>query len=283
MSKNPEYHQRRSNGSALSRRHAAAKRPFRFEELYCRAFELPGALLGALPSKGLTQEKSTVLTYLFLLLCAVMAVAIFVLANRNARLRKFHEFEATAVHTLQLESCSGIKASNLYAYLCALATALGTQALLRNLKLRPGEFNRVVSDAIDTAYLLKKDEPDKKVARGALMLFALCLDDTMSRSQSAGVKEGDEGKLVGTIGAVTLLASVGWYPDSNADLVTCGLSEASPANEMAEYWRTTEQAHRDQVESAFEHVVRTALDSSTAAYVRHKVFSELNESAPSSN
>ncbi|HET9033626.1 MAG TPA: hypothetical protein VFN25_12040 [Dokdonella sp.] len=101
----------------------------------------------------------------------------------------------------------------------------------------------------------------------------------MSRSQSAEAAQRDEGKLAGIVGAVALLASAGWHSESNADLVICALSEASPDRDMAEYWHAATQAHRDRVESAFEHVVGTALDSATAAYVRHKVFSELKEGA----
>ncbi|HET9033627.1 MAG TPA: hypothetical protein VFN25_12045 [Dokdonella sp.] len=104
------------------------------------ALVLPGLFQSALRSKELIQENSTVLIYLTLLLFVVLAVAIFALRIRRARLRNFREFAATAGHTLQLESCGGIKAGNLYAYLCALASALHTQAQLRNIELRPGEF-----------------------------------------------------------------------------------------------------------------------------------------------
>ena len=219
------------------------------------------------------------LTSLFLLLLAAVAAAGVVLLSRRARLRSFGEFAATAGHTLQLETCGGIKASNLYEYLCALSAALRTQAMLRDLELRPGEFKRVVTDAIESAYLLRRDESKKEVARGALLLFASCLDPIMSRTPSGASTQGDVGNIAGTVGAVALLANAGWHPDSNADLVTCALSEATPAKGMADYWRSTSQSHRDQVESAFEHVVRKALDPSTAAYVRHKVFSDLKEDA----
>jgi hypothetical protein len=194
-------------------------------------------------------------------------------------LRNLRAFAATARRTLQLESCGGIKTTNLHEYLCALAAALRTQAMLLDLELRPGEFKQAVADAIESAYLFKRDESNKEVARGALLLFATCLDPNMSRAPTGEVTSGDEGSFVGTAGGVALLASVGWHPESNADLVTCALSETSPAEEMAEYWRTTDQAHRDRVESALERVVRTALDPATATYVRHKVFSGLNEDA----
>ena len=219
------------------------------------------------------------LTYLYLLLVAVLAAAGLVLRSRRVRLRNFREFAATAGHTLQLETCGGIKAANLYEYLCALAAALRTQAMLRDIDLRPGEFEQVVTDAIESAYLLKRDESNKEVARGALLLFALCMDPIMSKTPSGEATQENVGNVVGTIGAVTLLASAGWYPESNADLVACALSQTSPANGMAEFWRSTNQDHRDQVESAFEHVVRTALNRVTAAYVRNKVFSDLKESA----
>lgn len=219
------------------------------------------------------------LTYLFLLLLAVLAAAGVMLLSRRARQRNFGEFAATAGHTLQLETCGGIKATNLYEYLCAVAAALRTQAMLRSLELRPGEFEQVVTDAIESAYLLRRDESNKEVARGALLLFASCLDATMSRTPSGESTRGDVGNIAGTVGAVELLARSGWYPESNADLVTCALSEASPAKGMAEYWRSTSQSHRDQVESAFEHVVRKALDPATAEYVRHKVFTDLKEDA----
>lgn len=219
------------------------------------------------------------LTSLFLLLVAVLAVAAVVHLNRRARLRNFREFAVTVERTLQLETCGGIKATNLYEYLRALVAAFRTQAMLRDLELRPGEFNQVVSDAIESAYLLRRDEENREVARGTLLLFAFCLDAIMSRTQLGDATPQDEGELVGTVGALALLASVGWHPESNADLVTCVLSETPPAREMADYWRASDQAHRDRVESAFERVIRKALDPSTAAYVRHKVFSDLKEEA----
>ncbi|MBL0162078.1 MAG: hypothetical protein IPP82_00120 [Xanthomonadales bacterium] len=238
-----------------------------------------GSLPGVLRPKELIRENSSVLTYLILLLLAVIAVAVVVLLNRRARLRNFDVFAATAGRTLQLETCAGIKATNLYEYLCALASTLRTQAMLRGLELRPGEFKQVVTDAIESAYLLKRDESNKEVARGALLLFAFCLDPIMSKMLSGDATQGDEGNFAGTAAAVTLLASVGWHPESNADLVTCALSEISLTDDMAEYWRTETPVHRDQAESAFERVVRTALDPATAAYVRHKVFSDLQEKA----
>lgn len=217
------------------------------------------------------------LTSLFFLLLAVIAVSIAVLLNRRARLQNLRGFAATAGRTLQLDTCGGIKTTNLYEYLCALASAFRTQAMLRDLELRPGEFKQAVTDAIESAYLLKKDESDKEVARGALLLFASSMDAIMSGTLSGEPAQGDEGNFVGAAGAVTLLASVGWHPEANADLVTCALSEASLAKELAEYWRTTNQAHRVRVEAAFEHVIRTALDPATAAYVRHKMFTESQE------
>jgi hypothetical protein len=59
--------------------------------------------------------------------------------------------------------------------------------------------------------------------------------------------------------------------------MTCALTEASLANGAAEYWRAGTEAQRDRVEGSFERVVRTALDPSTAAYVRQKVFADLQE------
>jgi hypothetical protein len=227
----------------------------------------------------LIQEISSVLTYLFLLLLVALAVALVVIRVRRAHLRKFREFAATTVRTLQLESCGGVKPARLHEYLSALATALRTQAMLRDLELRPGEFKQAVTDAIKSAHLLKRDASNREVARGTLLLFASCLDPIMSKALSGKPTQGDEGSFVGTIGAVTLLASVEWHPESNADLVTCALSEASQTKDMAEYWRTANQADRNQMESAFEYVVRTALDPATAAYVGHKVFSELKKDA----
>lgn len=217
------------------------------------------------------------LTYVVLLLVAVMLGALIVQLNRRVRQRNFRTYAATASRTLQLESCGGIKAASLYEYLFALATALRTQADLHNLELRPGEFRQVVTDAIDTAYLLKRDEANREIARGTLVLFASCLDAIMSKSLSGEVTAGDEAHFVGTSGGLTLLASAEWHPESNADLVTCALSECAPSKGMIEYWRSSDQAHRDQVESAFERVVRTALDPATAAYVRHKVFVDPQE------
>jgi hypothetical protein len=237
--------------------------------------EVYGSSPGVVRSRELTQENSSVLTYLLLLLVAVLAVVVVVLVNRRTRLQRFRDFAATVGHTLQLETCGGIKATNLHEYLCAIASALRTQAMLRNLELRPGEFKQAVTDAVESAHLLKRDGSNKEGARATLLLFASCLDATMSRTLAGEATEGDEENLVGTVGAVALLASVGWHPESNADLVTCALSETSPARDMAEFWRSSNQAHRDQVESAFERVVRTALDPATAAYVRHKVFSDL--------
>lgn len=228
-------------------------------------------------SKEWTHENSSVLTYVVLLLVAVMLGALVVQLNRRARQRNFRTYAATANRTLQLESCGGIKATSLYEYLLALATALRTQADLHNLELRPGEFRQVVTDAIDTAYLRKRDGANGEIARGTLVLFASCLDAIMSKSLSGEVKAGDEAHFVGTSGGLTLLASAEWHPESNADLVTCALSECAPAKGMIEYWRSADHGHRDQVESAFEHVVRAALDPATAAYVRHKVFAELQQ------
>ncbi|MGB0134009.1 hypothetical protein [Dokdonella sp.] len=216
---------------------------------------------------------------LFLLLLAVMAVVVAVQLNRRARLQNLRRFAAATGRTLRLDTCGGIKTNNLYAYLCALASALRTQAMLQDFELRPGELKHAMTDAIESAYLLKRDESNKDVARGALFLFASCLDAIMTRALSGETPQGDEGNFVGTAGAVTLLASVGWHPQANADLVTCALSKASLAEGLAECWRTTNQAHRDRMESAFERVVRTALDPSTAAYVRHRLFSELKEDA----
>lgn len=217
------------------------------------------------------------LTSLFLLLLAVIAVSVAVLLNRRARISNLRGFAATAARTLQLDTCGGIKTTNLFGYLCALASAFRTQAMLRDLELRPGEFKQAVADSIESAYLLKKDGANREVARGTLLLFAASLDAIMSRTLSGEAGKGDEGNFVGTAGAVTLLASVGWHPESNADLVSCALSKASLAREVAEYWRTADQAHRDRVEAAFEHVVRIALDPATAGYVRHKMFSELKK------
>jgi hypothetical protein len=208
-----------------------------------------------------------------------MAIAVVVHLNGQARLRNFREFAATASRTLQLETCGGIKPANLHEYLCALASAMRTQAMLRDIDLRPGEFKGVVTDAIDSAYLLKRDESNQEVARGVLTLFANCLDPIMSRTLSGDASQRDEEHFVGTAGALVLLANVGWHPEANADLVTCALSETSLPKDVAEYWRTRDRAHQDRVESAFERVVRTALDPATAAHVRHKLFSDLNDDA----
>ncbi|MEP6882749.1 MAG: hypothetical protein ABI866_12195 [Dokdonella sp.] len=221
------------------------------------------------------------LNYIVLVILVGMAVAGFVLLNQRARARRFREFATTAARTLQLETCGGIGPTSLYEYLLALAMALRTQAMIRNLKLRPGEFERVVSDAIESAFLLKRENSDKDVARGTLSLFAICLDTIMSRTLSGDATEGDEGRFVGTVGAVAMLASVGWFADSNADLVTCALTESSLAEGVAEYWRTSDQAYRDRVEGSFEHVFRTALDPATATYVRHKAFAHLSNAVPS--
>jgi hypothetical protein len=241
--------------------------------------ELHGSFPGVFRPRELNQESSSVLTYLFLLLVVVLAVALVVLRIQRARLRKFREFATTADRTLQLESCGGVKATRLHEYLSALAAALRTQAMLRDLDLHPGEFRQAVTDAIESSYLVKRDESNREVARGTLLLFASCLDPIMSKAISGRPVQGDEGSFVGTIGAVTLLASVQWHPDSNADLVTCALSEASQTKDMAEYWRTASQAQRSEMESAFEQVIRRALDPATAAYVGHKVFSELKKDA----
>ena len=232
-----------------------------------------------LVSKEWSHENSSVLTYVVLLLVAVMLGALVVQLNRRARQRNFRAYAVAANRTLQLESCGGIKATSHYEYLLALATALRTQADLHNLELRPGEFRQVVTDAIETAYLLKRNAASSEIARGTLMLFASCLDPVMSKSLSGEVTAGDEAHFVGTAGGLTLLASAEWHPDSNADLVTCALSECAPSRGMIEYWRSTDQAHRDQVEAAFERVVRTALDPATATYVRHKVFVDPQEGA----
>lgn len=230
-------------------------------------------------SEKWTHENSSVLTYVFLLLVAVMLGALVVQVNRRARQRNFRAFAVATGRTLQLESCGGTRTTSLYEYLYALATALRTQAELHNLELHPGEFSQVVSDAIDSAYLLKRDQPNTEVGRGTLGLFASCLDGIMSSTPSGQVNLGDEAHFVGTAGGLTLLASAEWHPESNADLVTCALSECAPPKGMIEYWRGADPAHREQVEAAFERVVRTALDPATAAYVRHKVFTDLPDAA----
>jgi hypothetical protein len=216
--------------------------------------------------------------YLLLpLLAGLVAYALHL--NQRARGRKFREFAIAAGHTLQLESCGGIKASSLYEYLYALASAIRTQAMLRDLKLRPGEFEQVVTGAIESAYLLQRDESRRDVARGALSLFASCLDPIVSRTLTSRFTQADAGDFVGAIGAVTLLEGVGWDTQSNADLVTCALSEAPLAKGVADYWRTANKASRDQLVSAFEHVIGKALDPSTAVYVRQRVFAALGGKA----
>ena len=226
-------------------------------------------------SKEWTQEYWNVLNYILVLLLLFIVGAGVVVLNQRVRRRNFREFAKTAGCTLQLKTCGGIGPGSLHEYLLALAMALRTQAMLRNLKLHPGEFEQVVTDAIESAYLLKRENPNKDVARGALLLFAVCLDPIMSKALSGEATLGDAENFVGTAGGVTMLASAGWHAKSNADLVTCALTEASLAEGVAEYWRTMDQAHRDQVESSFERVVSTALDPATAAYVRHKAFSDL--------
>jgi hypothetical protein len=117
------------------------------------------------------------------------------------------------------------------------------------------------------------------VARGALSLFASCLDPIVSRTLTSRFTQADAGDFVGAIGAVTLLEGVGWDTQSNADLVTCALSEAPLAKGVADYWRTANKASRDQLVSAFEHVIGKALDPSTAVYVRQRVFAVLGGKA----
>lgn len=216
-------------------------------------------------------------TIILLLLIGMMACAV-VFLNRRARRSRFREFATTAGRTLQFETCGGINPTNLHEYLVALAMTLRTQAMLRNLTLHPGEFEQVVIDGIELAYLLKRAQSDKDVARGSMQLFATCLDPIMSRPL-AGDALGDQAHFVGTSSAVAMLAIAGWHAESNADLVTCALMKASLAEGAAEYWRTRNQAQRDEVESSFEQVVRTALDPASAAYVRHKAFSDLHEGA----
>ncbi len=217
------------------------------------------------------------LNFTILLLLAAMMAGVFAIHSQRTRKQKFREFATTADRTLQLESCGGIRPTSLYEYLLALASTFRTQAMLRSLKLRPGEFEQVVTNAIESAYLLKGDPSNKDAARGSLVLFASCLDPIMCKTLAGEGSEGDEGNYVGTAGAVVMLASIGWYAGSNADLVTCALTEATLAEGVAEYWRTGSQAHRDQVERSFERAVRTALDPSTAAYVRQRVFAGLQD------
>lgn len=219
------------------------------------------------------------LIYLLPLLVLACAIAVFLHLNRRARSRKLHEFAIAAGHTLQLESCGGIKPTNRYEYLNALVSAIRTQAMLRDLKLHPGEFERVVRDAIDSAYLLRQDEANKESARSVLTLFASCLDPIVSGTFSARFSQADAGALVGAIGALTLLETTGWHAGSNADLMTCALTEAPLAKEVFTHWQTASVASREQLVSAFEQVVGKALDPSTASYVRQRVFSSLQGKA----
>ena len=220
-------------------------------------------------------------TLMVLLLLLGMAVVLGFLMSQRARKRKFREFATTASRTLQLETCGGIAPNNLYEYLLALAMAVRTQAMLRNLKLRPGEFEQVITDAIESAYLLQRNPSGKDAARGSLYLFAFCLDAVMIRSLSGAPGLGDEGDFVGTSAAIAILSSIGWHAESNSDLVTCALTETSMAESVAEYWRTRDQIYRDRVEASFEQVFRTALDSTTAASMRHRAFSDLRIKARS--
>ena len=215
------------------------------------------------------------LNYMFLLLLVGLSAVFFMYRNQRARRRRFREFATTAARTLQLETCGGIRPTSLYEYLLALAMALRTQAILRNLRLHPGEFEQVVTDSIESAYLFKNEHSDKDVARGSLSLFASCLDAIVSKTLSGEPSLGDEGNFVGTAGAIAMLASVGWHADSNADMVRCALTEASVADGVAEYWRSSDKAYRDRVERSFERVFRIALDPAAAADVSHKAFSDL--------
>ena len=217
------------------------------------------------------------LNYLYLLLLVGLAVGVAVFLNLRARRRDFREFAMAAGRTLQLETCGGISPNSLYEYLLALALALRTQAMLRNLKLHPGEFEQVVTEAIESAYMVKKGDSNKDAARGALLLFATSLDAIMSRMLSGEAIVGNEGDIVGTACAVEMLANAGWHADSNADLVACALMEVPLAKGAAEYWRTRSQAYRDRVEWSFERAVRMALDPATATYVRDNAFSPLLE------
>lgn len=220
------------------------------------------------------------LNYVFLLLLVGIAVGVAIFLNLRARRRDLREFSLAAGRTLQLETCGGISPNNLYEYLFALALALRTQAMLRSLRLHPGEFEQVVTDAIESAYLLKQGNSNKDVARGALLLFATCMDGIMCRTLSGEPVVGNEGDLVGTACAVEMLAKAGWQAESNADMVACALMEVPLAEGVAEYWRTRNQSYRDRVEWSFEFVVRTALDPSTATYVRDKAFSPLLAANP---
>lgn len=219
------------------------------------------------------------LIYLLPLLVLACAIAIFLHLDRRARHRKLHDFAIAAGHTLQLESCGGIKPTNRYEYLNALVSAIRTQAMLRNLNLHPGDFERVVRDAIDSAYLLRQDEANKETARSVLTLFATCLDPIVSGAMSTRISQADASALVGAIGALTLLERTGWHAGSNADLMTCALTEAPLAKEVIAHWQTASAASREQLVSAFERVVGKALDPSTAVYVRQRVFSSLQGKA----
>lgn len=215
------------------------------------------------------------LNFTILLLLAAIMAGLIAMQSQRTRQRKFREFAIAAGRTLQLESCGGIRPTIMYEYLISLASAFRTQAMLRSLKLHPGEFEQVVTDVVESAYLLKKDPSNKDAARGSLLLFASCLDAIMSKTMAGETTEGDEGNFVGTAGAVAMLSSAGWYLGSNADLVRCALTEISLAEGVAEFWRTGTQAHRDRVEWSFERVFCTALDPSAAAYLRQKVFADL--------
>ena len=251
-----------------------------------RAFGLQGSLRGGTLSKEWSRGYWSVMNYIVALLLVGIAAGVVVHQNQRARRRRLREFATTAGHTFQLETCGGIRPTSLYEYLVALAMALRTQAFIRNLKLHPGEFEQVVTDAIESAYLLKMKHSDIDAARGTLFLFASCLDAIMSRPLSGDAALGDEGNFVGTAGAIAMLASIGWHTDSNSDLVRCALTEVALADGVAEYWRTSDKAYRDRVEDSFERVFRTALDPVTAAHVRYKAFSDLRipgQSAPSKN
>ena len=221
------------------------------------------------------------LTSMVLLILVGMAIAAVAYQNQRARRRRFQEFATTVDRTLQLETCGGISPTSLYEYLLALGMALRTQAILRNLKLHPGEFEQVVIDAIEPAYLLKIEHSDKDVARGSLFLFASCLDAIVSKTPSGEAALGDEGNFVGAAGAITMLASIGWHPVSNADMVRCALTEVSLPDGVADYWGASDKAYRHRVEESFEHVFRVALDPVTAASVSYKAFSDVRMAAHS--
>lgn len=220
-------------------------------------------------------------TLMVFLLLLGLAVALGLLMSQRARKRRFREFTTTAGRTLQMETCGGIATDNLYEYLLALAMALRTQAMLRHLKLQSGEFEQIVTDAIESAYLLQRDSSGKDSARASLSLFAFCLDPVMSKTRTGDHALGDEGNFVGTSGAIAMLASIGWHAESNADLVTCALTETSMDEGVVEYWRSRDQTYRDRVEASFEQVFRTALDPATATYMRHKAFSGLRNAGRS--